>query len=51
VVLNRGKVISEVSKSLGADVLKQIEEQLGALTGEEPSGRHRPCLSGSKKKK
>ena len=39
VVLNRGKVISEVSKSLGADVLKQIEEQLGALTGEEPSGR------------
>ena len=39
VVLNRGKVISEVSKSLGADVLKQIEEQLGALTGEVPSGR------------
>ena len=38
-VLNRGKVISEVSKSLGADVLKQIEEQRGALTGEEPSGR------------
>jgi hypothetical protein len=39
VVLNRGKVISEVSKSLGVDVLKQMEEQLGALTGEEPAGR------------
>lgn len=39
VVLNRGKVISEVSKSLGVEVLKQMEEQLGALTGEEGAGR------------
>lgn len=39
VVLNRGKVISEVSKSLGVDVLRQMEEQLGALTGEEAAGR------------
>lgn len=39
VVLNRGKVISEVSKSLGIDVLKQMEEQLGSLTGEESTGR------------
>lgn len=29
VVLNRGKVISEVSKSLGEDVTRQLEEQLG----------------------
>lgn len=39
VVLNRGKVVSEVSKSLGGDVFKQMEEQLGALTGEESGGR------------
>lgn len=38
-VLNRGKVISEVSKSLGEDVFKQMEEQLGGLSGEAPGGR------------
>lgn len=37
IVLNRGKVVSEVSKSLGADVLKQMEEQLMALNGEAPA--------------
>ncbi|MDR3352361.1 MAG: hypothetical protein LBO00_05015 [Zoogloeaceae bacterium] len=31
VVLNRGKVISEVSKTLGEDVIRQLEEQLAAL--------------------
>jgi hypothetical protein len=29
VVLNRGKVMSDVSKSLGIDVARQLEEQLG----------------------
>lgn len=29
VVLNRGKVVSEVSKSLGEDVARQLDEQLG----------------------
>ncbi|WP_209022568.1 hypothetical protein [Rhodocyclus gracilis] len=33
VVLNRGKVISEVSKSLGEDVARQLDEQLGGLSG------------------
>ncbi len=36
VVLNRGKVVSEVSKSLGEDVIKQLEEQLAALNGDYP---------------
>ncbi|WP_051282066.1 hypothetical protein [Azovibrio restrictus] len=36
VVLNRGKVMSEVSKSLGVDVIKQLEEQLAALSGDYP---------------
>jgi curli biogenesis system outer membrane secretion channel CsgG len=31
VVLNRGRVISEVSKSLGEDVTRQLEEQLGGI--------------------
>lgn len=31
VVLNRGKVISEVSKSLGEDVSRQLEEQLSGV--------------------
>ncbi|MDR2165943.1 MAG: hypothetical protein LBO79_10095 [Zoogloeaceae bacterium] len=31
IVLNRGKVISEVSKSLGEDVIRQLEEQLGVV--------------------
>ncbi len=39
VVLNRGKVISEVSKSLGDNVLKQMEEQLGALDIDAPVAR------------
>ncbi|WP_303784278.1 hypothetical protein [Azovibrio restrictus] len=34
IVLNRGKVVSEVSKSLGQDVIKQLEEQLAALSGD-----------------
>lgn len=36
VVFNRGKVVSEVSKSLGAEVFKQLEEQLAALGGDFP---------------
>jgi hypothetical protein len=31
IVLNRSKVVSEVSKSLGQDVIRQLEEQLAAL--------------------
>jgi curli biogenesis system outer membrane secretion channel CsgG len=31
VVLNRSKVISEVSKTLGEDVIRQLEEQLASL--------------------
>lgn len=44
VVLNRGKVVSEVSKSLGEDVSRQIEEQLSgvyASEGEEQGYRSR----------
>lgn len=37
VVFNRGKVVSEVSKSLGVEVLKQMEDQLAALGGEMPT--------------
>ena len=33
-VFNRGKVVSEVSKSLGLEVFKQLEEQLAALGGD-----------------
>ena len=33
VVLNRGKVVSEVSKSLGEDVARQLEEQLSGVYG------------------
>lgn len=36
VVLNRGKVVSEVSKSLGEDVARQLDEQLGG--GGDPRG-------------
>jgi hypothetical protein len=32
VVLNRGKVVSETSKSLGADVIRQMQEQLTGIT-------------------
>ncbi|GHT84534.1 hypothetical protein FACS1894116_05310 [Betaproteobacteria bacterium] len=39
VVLNRGKVISAVSKSLGEDVIIQLEEQLAGITGYVPEGR------------
>ena len=35
VVLNRGKVISEVSKSLGEDVSRQLEEQLSGVYANE----------------
>ena len=37
VVLNRGKVISEVSKSLGEDVTRQLEEQLGGGSSQRSS--------------
>ena len=33
VVLNRGKVVSEVSKSLGEDVARQLQEQLSGIYG------------------
>lgn len=33
-VFNRGKVVSEVSKSLGLEVFRQMEEQLAALGGD-----------------
>ncbi|MDR2209643.1 MAG: penicillin-binding protein activator LpoB [Azoarcus sp.] len=36
VVMNRGKVISEVSKSLGVDVIRQLEEQIAILEGYAP---------------
>ncbi|MBL8409476.1 MAG: penicillin-binding protein activator LpoB [Candidatus Accumulibacter sp.] len=35
VVLNRGKVVSEVSKSLGEDVARQFDEQLGGIRGDD----------------
>lgn len=39
VVLNRGKVVSEVSRSLGEDVARQLEEQLsGVYSGGEDRG-------------
>ena len=39
VVLNRGKVISETSKSLGEDVARQLEEQLGGIYSDDDNGR------------
>jgi len=36
VVPNRGRVISDVSKSLSADVIRQLEEQLASLEGYAP---------------
>jgi Peptidoglycan-synthase activator LpoB len=41
VVLNRGKVVSEVSKSLGEDVARQLEEQLGGVYGDSDEGSDR----------
>jgi len=38
VVLNRGKVVSEVSKSLGEDVARQLEEQLGGASADSDEG-------------
>lgn len=38
VVLNRGKVISETSKSLGADVIRQMQEQLTGLVSAQDGG-------------
>ena len=35
VVLNRGKVVSETSKSLGADVIRQMQEQLTGITSSQ----------------
>jgi len=37
VVLNRGKVVSETSKSLGADVIRQLQEQLTGVSAQEGS--------------
>lgn len=43
VVLNRGKVVSEVSRSLGEDVARQVEEQLtGVSSTEERDNSYRP---------
>jgi curli biogenesis system outer membrane secretion channel CsgG len=39
VVLNRSKVVSEVSKTLGVDVIRQLEEQLASLEGYAPPVR------------
>ncbi|MCL2589930.1 MAG: penicillin-binding protein activator LpoB [Betaproteobacteria bacterium] len=39
IVLNRGKVISEVSKSLGVDVIRQVEEQIAINEGYAPPVR------------
>jgi hypothetical protein len=44
VVMNRGKVVSEVSKSLGVDVIRQLEEQLARLEGYAPPVRGTPVL-------
>ena len=41
VVLNRGKVVSEVSKSLGEDVGRQLEEQLSGVYGGNEEGGER----------
>ncbi len=38
VVLNRGKVVSEVSRSLGEDVARQLEEQLSGVYGGAENG-------------
>ena len=38
VVLNRGKVVSEVSRSLGEDVSRQLEEQLSGIYGGSDEG-------------
>ena len=38
VVLNRGKVVSEVSRSLGADVARQLEEQLSGVYSDGEDG-------------
>jgi hypothetical protein len=38
VVLNRGKVVSEVSKSLGEDVARQLDEQLGGIRPDDVRG-------------
>ena len=45
VVLNRGKVVSEVSKSLGEDVARQLEEQLGGVYGDSDEGSDRRTRS------
>ena len=42
VVLNRGKVVSEVSKSLGEDVARQLEEQLSGIFGGDEGGDRNP---------
>ncbi|MEI7429382.1 MAG: penicillin-binding protein activator LpoB [Betaproteobacteria bacterium] len=38
IVLNRGKVVSEVSKSLGEDVSRQLEEQLSGISASDGGG-------------
>ena len=45
VVLNRNKVISEASRSLGEEVTKQLEEQLGGFSGgADDNGGNRPLV-------
>jgi len=38
VVLNRGKVVSEVSKSLGEDISRQLQEQLSGISASDGGG-------------
>jgi hypothetical protein len=42
VVLNRGKVVSEVSKSLGEDVSRQLEEQLSGIYAADGADQNTP---------
>ncbi|MBK7422866.1 MAG: penicillin-binding protein activator LpoB [Propionivibrio sp.] len=44
VVLNRNKVISEASRSLGEEVTKQLEEQLGGFSGGADDSANRPLV-------
>ncbi len=48
VVLNRGKVVSEVSRSLGEDVSRQLEEQLsGIYASDAPVNANAPSTQGA----
>ncbi len=50
IVLNRGKVVSEVSKSLGEDVSRQLEEQLsGVYAAGDEERNYRPQRDDSRR--